>query len=220
MGTYNELLLSSSLFCRLLDDIHQREREQEESSPLAPEPAEEEEEEEEIRVDSPPSNSTINAASAVKGEEALSRSSTVETKAKGRLKWQVYLSYLRAGAGLVLGLVLVTVVSGVQQGAYIFGNWWLAQWNDEESFRHRIFANCSLDEQNNTIWTMTDQQWNEYRNRRFYIYSGLSSSRRSRTLWRRWSLVGLVLIFIVIALFRTVIIELMFVNAARVLHNK
>ena len=173
MGTYTDLLATSSLFCRLLDDSHHHEQD------LRDEHKEDEsidvhcEDEEEESVDSDHQQSIIN--SPERGDELLVPSPSVETKEKGRLKWHVYVSYLRSGAGIVIGFLLVTVVSAAQQGAYIFGNWWLAGWNDDESYRHENFNSCSTIEQHKTIWSMTDDQWNDYRNRRFYIYCGLDT---------------------------------------------
>ncbi|CAF0797585.1 unnamed protein product [Rotaria sordida] len=206
MGTYNDLLTSSPLFCRLLDDINQHQQEQ--SVDLQPENEQEHsadlhhEHEQERSIDLRHQQLTINSTSPETKDELSVPSSSVETKQKGKLKWHVYVEYLRAGAGIVLGFLLVSLISAVQQGAYIFSSWWLAAWNDDETYRHQIFNNCTTTQQHNTIWTMTDVEWNNYRNRRFYIYSGI------------------VLIFVLITLFRTAVIELMFLNAARVLHNK
>ncbi|CAF0900141.1 unnamed protein product [Rotaria sordida] len=194
MGTYNDLLTSSLLFYHLLDDMHQHEQEQ--SVDLH------HEHEQEHPVDLCRQRSIINSTSPEIEEEFLVLSTSVETKQKGRLKWHVYAAYVRAGAGIVVGFLLVPLVLAVQQTAYIFSNWWLAAWNDDESYRHQIFDNCTIGQQHNTIWSMTDAEWNNYRNRRFYIY---------------W---GIILIFVLITLFRTAVIELMFLNAARVLHNK
>ncbi|CAF0960595.1 unnamed protein product [Rotaria sordida] len=194
MGTYNDLLASSLLFYHLLDDMHQHEQEQ--SVDLH------HEHEQEHPVDLCRQQSIINSTSSETEDELFVLSTSVETKQKGRLKWHVYAAYVRAGAGIVVGFLLVPLVLAVQQAVYIFSSWWLAAWNDDESYRHQIFDNCTIGQQHNTIWSMTDAEWNNYRNRRFYIY---------------W---GIILIFVLITLFRTAVIELMFLNAARVLHNK
>jgi hypothetical protein len=177
MGTYKDLLASSLLFSRLLDDIHQKE--QEHSVDLQDEDEQRHsadllhEDEHERSVDIRHRQLTINSTSSQKEDEMLVQSTSVETKQTGRLKWHVYVTYLRAGAGIVVGFLLVSLVSAAQQGAYIFSSWWLAAWNDDESYRHRILNNCTISQQNNTIWYMTDAEWNHYRNRRFYIYCGL-----------------------------------------------
>jgi len=165
MGTYNDLLASSSLFCDLLDNIHQHEQDHSVDVPN--------ENEQETPVDLFQLQSVINSPIFDKEDKKLVPSSNVETKQEGRLKWNVYVSYLRAGAGIVIGFILVSLVSGIQQFAYILSNWWLAAWNDDETYRHQIFTNCTINQQNNTIWSLTDEQWNNYRNRRFYIYCGL-----------------------------------------------
>lgn len=116
---------------------------------------------------------SINSTSSQKENERLVQSTTAEAKQTGGLKWRVYVAYLRAGAGIVVGFLLVLLFSAAQQAAYIFSSWWLAAWNDDESYRHMIFNNCTSSRQNSTIWSMTDAEWNLYRNRRFYIYCGL-----------------------------------------------
>jgi hypothetical protein len=177
MGTYNDLLASSSLFCHLLDDIHQKK--QEPSVDLQHEDEQERsvelqhEDEQERSVDLRREQLTINSTSSQKENKRLMQSTSVETKQTGRLKWRVYVAYLRAGAGIIVGFLLVSLVSAVQQAAYIFSSWWLAAWNDDEGYRHMILNNCTTSKQNNTIWYMTDAEWNHYRNRRFYIYCGL-----------------------------------------------
>jgi hypothetical protein len=173
MGTYNDLLASSSLFCRLLDDTHQNEqkdpaREEEPEHPVDLQ----DEDEEEHPGDLHRPQLTINSTSSQKDDERLVQSTSVETKQSGTLKWHVYLTYLRSGAGIVIGFLLVSLVSAAQQGAFIFSSWWLAAWNDDESYRHTTLNNCTASQQNNTIWYMTDAEWTHYRNRRFYIYCG------------------------------------------------
>ena len=180
MGTYNDLLASSSLFCHLLDNIHrskqedsddlQHENEQERSVEL------QHEDELERSADINHQQLTINSTSSPKENERLVQSTSVETKRTGRLKWNVYVAYLRAGAGIVVGFLLVSLVSAAHQLAYVFSSWWLAAWNDDESYRHMTLNNCTISMQNNTIWSMTDAEWNHYRNRRFYIYCGLCIS--------------------------------------------
>ena len=176
MGTYKDLLASSALFCGLLHDTYQKE--QERSVDLEHEDEQERsvdqhEDEQELSVDLRHRQLTINSTSSQKENEKLVQSTSVETKQTGRLKWRVYVAYLQAGAGIVVGFLLVSLVSTAQQAAYIFSNWWLAAWNDDEGYRHMVFNNCTTSEQNNTIWFMTDAEWNHYRNRRFYIYCGL-----------------------------------------------
>ena len=96
-----------------------------------------------------------------------------ETKQQGAITWHVYLSYLRAGVGVFLGFVLVSLVFLMREIMAIFSDRWLARWNDEESHRYGdLSQNCS-----NTIYknigSMNDVDWNNYRNQRFYIYCGM-----------------------------------------------
>lgn len=177
MGTYNDLLASSTLFSRLLDDTHQHEQNDAADLPREDEhelPVDlQDEDEEERHVDVTHQQLTINSTSSQREDEILLQSTSVEAKQSGTLKWHVYLTYLRAGAGIVVGFLLLSLVSAAQQGAYIFSSWWLAAWNDDESYRHTVLNNCTSNQQNNTIWYMTEAEWTHYRNRRFYIYCGL-----------------------------------------------
>ncbi|CAF1477796.1 unnamed protein product, partial [Rotaria sordida] len=93
--------------------------------------------------------------------------------------------------------------SSVREGTSIFSNWWLAKWSDDESYRYRILNNCTnIQNNNNTVWSMSNAEWSNHRNQRFYIYCVM------------------VFILVLITFFRSMITEFMFLNAGRVLHNK
>ena len=96
----------------------------------------------------------------------------METKQKGTVKWHVYAEYLRAGVGVVGGILLVFILSSVREAVYIFSNWWLATWNDDENYRHHVLKNCTTNMKNNTIESMTTGEWNKYRTQLFYVYCG------------------------------------------------
>jgi hypothetical protein len=159
MGSYEELLASSSSFNHLLEDINQQEEEEHELSTTAV-----------LRRSS--RNVTL---SEPENDEILSSSTNFEMKQEGSINWRVYISYMRAGAGLVLTLILLIVFYGVHEATSIFYSWWLAKWSDDESHRYRHLNNCTgaSSEIVNTIRSMNDTEWNHYRERRFHIYSGL-----------------------------------------------
>ncbi|CAF4307933.1 unnamed protein product, partial [Rotaria sordida] len=97
------------------------------------------------------------------------------------------------------------ILSSVREATSIFSNWWLAKWNDDESYRYRISNNCTSiqnNNNNNTVWSMSNAEWNNHRNRRFYIYCVI------------------IFIFVLMTLFHSIITKFMFLNAGRVLHNK
>ncbi|CAF3009500.1 unnamed protein product [Rotaria sp. Silwood2] len=154
IGSYTDLLASSSSFARLLDDIHQFEQQH--------------------SIELHQQQSIISSTSSDVDEETLALSKNVETKHKGIVKWHVYVAYLKAGVGIIMGLFIVLIVSSVREATSIFCSWWLAKWSDDESYRYRILNNCtSVQNTNNTVWSMNNTEWNNHRNRRFYIYCGL-----------------------------------------------
>jgi hypothetical protein len=155
MGTYEELIASSPVFARLLDNIYQQQH----------------------SIDLQKQQSIISSlySENEKHEEVKSMTTNVEIKQECTVKWHVYVEYLRAGIGIVLGLFLIVFLFSSQQAAAILSNWWLAMWSDDESYRHRIFNNCTIMiiHKNNTIRDMSDLEWNVHRNRRFHIFCGL-----------------------------------------------
>jgi hypothetical protein len=159
MGTYGELLESSSTFAQLLEDINQHEQQEQQSVSLSNQ------------------QSMIGSISSEKEdveEDIHSVPKNLETKQEGTVKWNVYISYLRAGIGVILGLILIVIIFSTQQAIGIFSNWWLASWSNDESRRHRNLTNCMgiRDKKTDEIHRMSDVEWNTYRNRRFYIFCG------------------------------------------------
>lgn len=106
-----------------------------------------------------------------KDGETSKVSTQMENKERGSVKWRVYLEYLRAGAGILLGLLLLLFFLTTREATYVFSTWWLATWNEDENERHPSLTNCTTDLRHSSISNMTDQQWNSYRNHLFYIYS-------------------------------------------------
>ena len=155
IGTYAELLSSSISFARLLEDINQHQQEQQSLSLTRAM----------SRLDSI-------TQEIEQEEDAKLLPSNIETKQQGTVKWSVYVSYLRAGVGLILGLVLIITLFSVQQAANIGSNWWLAGWSSDEDHRYSISKTCTniTDKQTNRIRFMNDTQWNEHRNQRFYTF--------------------------------------------------
>ncbi|CAF4018606.1 unnamed protein product [Rotaria sordida] len=154
IGTYIDLLDSSTSFARLLDDIHQFDQQH--------------------SIELHQQQSILSSTCSNVDEEMLTFSKNVETKQKGAVKWYVYIVYLKAGVGIIMGLFIVIILPSVREATSIFSNWWLAKWNDDESYRYRISNNCTSiqNNNNNTVWSMSNAEWNNHRNRRFYIYCG------------------------------------------------
>ena len=201
MGTYTDLLVSSSSFANLLDAVHQIEQQD--------------------SIEFHRQQSIISSTYSDTDDETVALSKNVETKQKGMVKWHVYHAYLKAGIGIILGLFIVLILSSVREAASIFSNWWLAEWSDDESYRYRASYSCTNIHNNNTIWSMSQTEWDNHRNRRFYIYLGLYS--RNDYIFRYFKFLFflvLVLILLLMTLFHAIATEFMFLNAGRVLHNK
>ena len=109
--------------------------------------------------------------SKIKNVEISTVSTNAEIKESGTVKWRVYLRYLRTGAGIIGGPVLLLLLLSAREGTYVFSTWWLATWNEDENDRHHLLNNCTNYLRNNSILNMTDQQWTHYRNNLFYVYS-------------------------------------------------
>ena len=163
-GTFTDLLTSSSSFARLFDDIHQFEQRNS------------------IELDQ--QLSIISSTDSDIDGEILTLSKHVETKQKGKVKWHVYVEYLKAGFGIIFGIFVVFILSSMREALSIFSSWWLAKWSDEESYRYRDLNNCTsiATSNNHTVWSMTNKEWNNHRNQRFYVYCGLYSNKESKFL--------------------------------------
>ena len=157
MGSYEELITSSSSFAHLLDDIHQHELEEQQS------------------IEFHKQQSTVDPVTPEtdKVNEKLSPPTDIETKQEGIVKWHVYTSYLRAGVGLFIGFMLLSVIFSIREIIAVFSDRWLAKWSDDESHRYRVFNNCTNNSKN-TILLMNETEWNNHRNHRLYIYCGTS----------------------------------------------
>ncbi|CAF5005137.1 unnamed protein product [Rotaria sp. Silwood1] len=188
MGTYEELLVSSTSFAQLLEDINQHEQQQ----PVS-------------LLNQQSMIGSINSENDNIDEEDInSLPKNLETKQKGTVKWNVYISYLRAGIGVILGFLLIIIIFGIQQTIAIYSNWWLAAWSNDENHHYQNSTNCMIiqNKKNDRIYQMNAIEWNTYRNHRFYIFCILIS----------------ILCFFIFL--RTIICQLICLNAGRVLHNK
>ncbi|CAF3348753.1 unnamed protein product [Rotaria sp. Silwood2] len=193
MGTYEELLVSSPLFAQLLEDINQHEQEQEQQQSIS-------------LLNQQSMIGSINSENDNFDEENInSLTKNLETKQEGTVKWNVYVLYIRSGIGVILGFLLIIILFATQQTIAIYSNWWLVTWTNDESRRHhQNSTNCVAiqDKKIDKIYRMNSIEWYTYRDRRFYIFC--------------------VFVFILCFLIflRTVVSQLIFLNAGRVLHNK
>jgi hypothetical protein len=154
-------------------------------------------------------------------EDVQSLPNNIETKKEGTVKWNVYLSYLRAGVGAILGLFLIITTFPAQQAAAIYSNWWLAEWSSDEGHRHDIAKNCTniINQKTSRIRLMNDIEWNEHRNQRFYTFCCrlINNIFFLNTLYL---FVGIVAVLFLATLIRVINTEFICLNAARVLHNR
>ena len=157
IGTYNELISSSSSFAHLLEDIHQQRQE-------FPKYVER--------------HYSISSASTdiQYKEQAITN---IDTKQEGSIKWNVYILYMRAGLGCTFSFFFILLILFAHQATYLYSNWWLANWSDDESHRYRNFTNCTsvVVKNINHIHSMSENEWNIHRNQRFYTYCGKSELR-------------------------------------------
>ena len=159
MGTYAELLSSSSIFAQLLEDINQHEQEQHSVALLN-------------------QRSMVGSISSEKDDqedECMNlRGKNIETKQEGTVKWNVYVSYIQAGVGVIFGFLIIVFVFSAQQVTSIYSNWWLAAWSNDESRRYQNSTNCmnTRDKITDDIQRMSDAEWNTYRNRQYYLFCG------------------------------------------------
>lgn len=157
IGTYAELL-SSKMFVDLIEDINQHQLEKN---------AENDQEYVSLRKQSSKIDPEIEAE-----EQSASLPTNIETKQEGTVQWSVYISYLRAGIGLIPGIFIILITFSVQQALAIFSLWWVAEWSDDEGHRRADLQNCTnqIDEQTNRIRSMSETQWKNHQNQRFYIH--------------------------------------------------
>ncbi len=108
-------------------------------------------------------------------EEMASPRKSVETQQEGRVSLHVFSDYLRAGIGLLPGLILLVGLFSAQQGITIYSNWRLAMWSIDENSRHQISHTCKsiISGQSYPIRNITDVQWNIQQNQHFFTYCGL-----------------------------------------------
>ena len=152
-GTYDELITSSPSFSHLLEDIHQQEQE--------------------IHLQIEKQQSIISSIYSEKDndDETIPQ---IDTKQEGAIKWNVYVSYVKAGLGCAGGFIFVILIYTAHQTVSMYSSWWLAKWTNDESHRYQNFTTCTsnLSANINHVRSMPDDQWSNYRNERFYVYCG------------------------------------------------
>ncbi|UJR21510.1 hypothetical protein I4U23_024596 [Adineta vaga] len=182
MGTYNELISSSSSFAHLLEDIHQQKQE--------------------LSMAVQKQQSIISSACSEYDDDDLT--AHTDTKQQGAIKLTVYLSYIKAGLGCILGFVFVLMLLAAREATLMYSSWWLATWSDDESRRYTNFNHCSSSIVNNVtrLYSMSNSEWNAYRNDKFYMFCGI------------------IVILLILTFLSTFGLKAMCLNAGRILHNK
>ena len=99
----------------------------------------------------------------------------IETKQQGTVKLGVYITYLKAGIGVICGSVLIIFIFSVHQAIAVASNLWLALWSTDENTRYRVISVCinSTLQKSKQIYEMADHEWNAYRNQQYISYCGL-----------------------------------------------
>lgn len=101
-----------------------------------------------------------------------------DARQEGIVKASVYINFIRAGIGIVGGILLILIFS-VYQGLAMFSNWWLAVWSESEGQRSGTGYECrneTILSHNNTWKNMSETKWKQYRDTRFYVYAGSSDA--------------------------------------------
>ena len=203
MGSYQELMGSSSTFARLLQEIDQHDQ-----LPMSLS-----QQQSVVESDNSENRSEVDPTSGPVNEE---------TKIEGHVRWHVYFSYLRAGVGVVLGCCLIIGTFSAYEIISVASSWWLVSWSNDESLRYRNSSISCLSgnatDVNPLKW-MSETEWNAHRNQRFYVFAGESHEDERLTSGMNvvLALVGTLLCLICLRSFALVTICL---NAARVLHDK
>jgi hypothetical protein len=156
MGTFDELLQTSSSFFRLLDNI-----EEVDNQPVEPVKR--------FSLDN------ISFSDCKKEGKLLPLPTNLEEKREGAVKWRVHLEYLRAGGGVIVGVLTLVLTFCVRETIFVYNSWWLAQWTNDENYRYRVNINCTntSDQPGAIIQAMNATEWRDYQNHRFYVYAGL-----------------------------------------------
>ena len=154
MGTYEELLATSTSFAQLLEDIDQHKQPNE--------------------TERPPPFERFTSSDTEQESDQLLQSEIAEMHEKGTVKSHVYFNYLRAGFGLVPGLTVIVVMFGMREAVVIFHNWWLAKWSEDEGHRRSSFNKCSQSNESGIqkIQSFSENEWNGQRNQNFYLFCG------------------------------------------------
>lgn len=153
LGTYDELLSSSSSFAHLLEDIHQQEQETN------------------LQIEKQQSIISSVYSEKENDDESITH---IDTKQEGAIKWNVYSSYIRAGFGCPGGWIFLLLICVAYQSVTIYNSWWLAKWTHDETYRYQNLGSCTSNLSAGVIQVrlMSDSQWQTYRDERFYIYCG------------------------------------------------
>ncbi|XP_056226970.1 ATP-binding cassette sub-family C member 4-like [Seriola aureovittata] len=145
-GTYAELQQSGVDFTSLLKKEEEEEQQQQQQQPPPPPPP-------------PPPPGALTRSRTLSQNSVLSQTSSVhsvkdgdqlpaepvqtvveESRAQGTIGVSLYVKYLRAGANVVV-LLIVLLVNVLAQVAYIMQDWWLAYWADEQE---KLNANSTI----------------------------------------------------------------------------
>ena len=202
VGSYKELISSSSTFARFLQDIDQHEKM---SRSLSQQ------------------QSVVESIISKKDKEddPTSGPVNVEIKLEGKIRWHVYFSYLRAGVEVVLGCCLIIGMFSAFEIISIASGWWLVSWSNDESRRYLNRTSCLSVNTTNTdpLKLMSETEWNAHRNHRFYMFAGESFGSEGLSSGMTFVLALAGALFCLICL-RSFAFVSMCLNAARVLHDK
>lgn len=137
-----------------------------------------------------PANASTQEPNVVPTEEPtdeqplLPLDESAERIQNGMVNWRIHLAFVRAGVGIIGGIIL-PLIFVVHQSLAMFSNWWLASWSEAESksrLEFNLCSNTSTLSSRNTTYMESATDWYQRRNSGFYIYCGRSFSNSPHTL--------------------------------------
>lgn len=203
-GTYAELQASSPVFRQMLFTINQQEQDAHPTSAQR-----------HMSVDQRAIDDVADE------DDPLLSTEDLEAQEKGSVKWRVYVQYLQAGAGVIVGAALILSTFGVREGIAAYASWWLAAWSEDEGYRHGVALNCTgmIGNKLQVIRSMSEDVWRYHHNQRFYLFCGTQSAQKEMCRCVS-SCLGIFLALTVLTLFRAFALQFLCLNASRVLHNR
>lgn len=126
-GSYDELMEKSPKFKQLLENIDQQKEELNDSN---------------VHQESRAQARSMTISDS-ESEDFTASIVSIEAKQDGSIKFKVYLSYLQAGVGSLIGSIILVLIFGAREATSIFFHRSLALWNNDPNSHVGFYANCT-----------------------------------------------------------------------------